>query len=563
MTSSRLFAIVALAVFPAWLQGADASTTPNQGAPKGLAGIYLSARHAEAVSDDGRATALLNRALEMDPDNEGILRQTYFIAAQVGDFSTAATAAARSVESSPQMALAPLIVAVNAYKQQKYDAAWSYLDKIPAQSAGGFALPLLRAWGMAPRQPADAALAELAPLQGMNGAADLFNVMAGLLNEYYGRNAQALANYDPLAARADQLAPAILRIVIDGYHRLGKDNEANALVTRFANTRGASLFVDGIAEVADPRRRTKKISADQGMAEALFAACQMLLQNVNTPFGTQLAVVYGQAALYLNPDLTIARRVVSAALTDRDRFSEANAMLAAVKKDDSSYASARLQMSENFERMDKPDESLALLEEVAKERPDWPNVQVAIGDHMRRAKKFADAVDAYDRAFKLFPGGESDAWQLYYARGIALERTKQWDRADMDFRKALALNPNDAGVLNYLGYSMIDRGINIAEGRAMIEKAFKLKPDDGYIIDSLGWAMFLMGETESAVIHLEKAVETEPADATINEHLGDAYWKVGRRNEAFFQWRRALGLDPDDDQRTELQQKLAQGLARN
>jgi len=173
------------------------------------------------------------------------------------------------------------------------------------------------------------------------------------------------------------------------------------------------------------------------------------------------------------------------------------------------------------------------------------------------------AVEAYDRAFKLFPSGTTSSWQFFYARGIALERTKQWERADADFREALKLNPNDAGVLNYLGYSMIDRGINIAEGRAMIEKAFKLKPDDGYIIDSLGWAMFLTGDTEHAVMNLEKAVETDPADPTINEHLGDAYWKVGRRTEAFFQWRRALTLDPDGDQRAELQKKLAQGLAQN
>jgi Flp pilus assembly protein TadD len=188
---------------------------------------------------------------------------------------------------------------------------------------------------------------------------------------------------------------------------------------------------------------------------------------------------------------------------------------------------------------------------------------VAIGDHMRRVKKFAEAVEAYDHAFKLYPQGEPGLWQLYYARGIALERTKQWDRADADFRKALALKPDDAGVLNYLGYSLIDRGIKISEGRALIEKAFKLKPDDGYIIDSLGWAMYLMGETENAVVHLEKAVETNPADPTINDHLGDAYWKAGRKNEAFFQWRRALGLDPDEEQRAGLQQKLAQGLARN
>jgi Flp pilus assembly protein TadD len=75
--------------------------------------------------------------------------------------------------------------------------------------------------------------------------------------------------------------------------------------------------------------------------------------------------------------------------------------------------------------------------------------------------------------------------------------------------------------------------------------------------------MFLMGETEKAVAQLEKAVESNPSDPTINEHLGDAYWKVGRRQEAMFQWRRALTLEPEDLQRTELQTKLAQGLARN
>jgi tetratricopeptide (TPR) repeat protein len=531
---------------------------------KGLAGAYLSGRHAEANADNRTATAYFNRALQLDPDNQGLLRQTYFLAAQVGDFTTAIPAAKRSYEAAPQLALAPLIVMIGHYQKQEYDRAWAYLEKISTQSPVGFALPMLRAWGLAPRQSADAALAELAPLQGPNGAIDLYNVMAGMLNEYHGRGPQALVHYKALADRIEQQPLSIMRLVAAGYTRLGKGDEVKGLIARFQDTRGASPLTDGYLDAfADPRRQPRKVTPSEGMAEALFAAAQLLLQNANTAFSAQLAVVYGQASLYLNPDLTIARRVIGATLAGRNRFEESNAILSTIKKAEPGYLAVQMQMAENLERMDRSQEALTLLQTIVKEQPNWPEAHIAVGDHMRRMKNFTAAVESYDRAFKLYPKGEPDNWQLYYARGIALERIKSWDRADKDFRKAIALNPEDAGLLNYLGYSLIDRGVNVQEGRALIEKAFKLKPDDGYIIDSLGWAMFLMGQYEDAVVHLEKAVETNPSDPTINEHLGDAYWKVGRRNEALFQWRRALTLEPEDTQRTAIQDKLAQGLARN
>jgi tetratricopeptide (TPR) repeat protein len=531
---------------------------------KGLAGAFLSARHAEATSDSTTATQFLNRALQLDPDNQALLRTAYFLAAQVGDFDSAVPAARRSFESAQQLSIAPLIVAVGAFKAQDYDQARALLDKISGQSPAGFALPMLRAWAAAAREPADRALAELAPLQGSGGAADLYNVMAGMLNEYYGRGPQALQHYDMLAARVDQQALSVLRLLAAGYHRLGKSGEVKALVEKYRAARGGSPLTDDYLEAfLDPRRQARKVTVQDGMAEALFAAAQMLLQNVNTAFSAQLAVVYGQAALYLEPDLGIARRIIGATLAARNRFEESNAMLATIRKTEPGYLAVQMQMAENLERLGRPAEALAILQSIAKDKPEWPDAQVAIGDHMRREKKFADAVEAYDRAFKLLPKGESGAWQLYYARGIALERTRQWDRADKDFRKAIALNPEDAGLLNYLGYSLLDRGIDLAEGRALVEKAYKLKPDDGYIVDSMGWAMFLTGETEKAVAYLEKAVESNPSDPTINEHLGDAYWKIGRRQEATFQWRRALGLQPEEAQAAAIQKKLAQGLARN
>ena len=132
-------------------------------------------------------------------------------------------------------------------------------------------------------------------------------------------------------------------------------------------------------------------------------------------------------------------------------------------------------------------------------------------------------------------------------RGIAYERTRQWDKAEPNFRKALELFPDQPQVLNYLGYSWVDMNMNLEEGLEMIRKAVDLRPQDGYIVDSLGWAYYRLGRYDEAVEELEKAVRLRPEDPTINDHLGDAYWRVGRKLEAQFQWNHARDLKPEPD----------------
>ena len=114
-------------------------------------------------------------------------------------------------------------------------------------------------------------------------------------------------------------------------------------------------------------------------------------------------------------------------------------------------------------------------------------------------------------------------------------------------KKALELYPDQPHVLNYLGYSWIDQGINLDDGMRMIRRAVEQRPDDGYIVDSLGWAYFRIGNYDEAVKNLERAVELKPDDPTINDHLGDAYWKVGRKLEARFQWSHARDLKPEPE----------------
>jgi Flp pilus assembly protein TadD len=149
---------------------------------------------------------------------------------------------------------------------------------------------------------------------------------------------------------------------------------------------------------------------------------------------------------------------------------------------------------------------------------------------------------------------------VHYTRGIAQHKLSNWSAAEADFRSALALKPDQPQVLNYLGYSLVERNEKLGEALGMIETAAAARPDNGAIIDSLGWVMFQLGNYEDAVDHLELAASLEPVDPVINDHLGDGYWAVGRKTEARFQWQRALSLDPDQTEAARIRAKLERGL---
>jgi Flp pilus assembly protein TadD len=537
----------------------SASTQPASAKDASLAGSYLVGRHAEATSDVGTAVNFYGRAMQLDPENYNLLQATYFLAAQAGDFDAAVPAARKAYEVAPRKGMASVILAVDHFKKGEYDQAFKFLDKSGGQSMNSFALPLMRAWALAATQPAEAAMGELSLLRNFQDTAQLVDVMGGLLNEYYGQKDAALAHYDTLAANIENQRFSILRLVAEAYHRQGKSDQVQPLFARFAKTHQSSPAIDAYAATV-LETSPHKVTVSEGMAEAMFAAAELLLMNEPNEIRAQIATVYAQAALYLNADMSIARRFIGSTLAARGHLEESNAALAAMKKTAPGYLDVQMQIAENYLRMSRPADALNILRDVLKGKPTWADAHVAVGDIQRQEKKFGEAISAYDAALK-HAEAKPENWVIHYSRGIALERNKNWAAAEKDFRKALELRPDEPSVLNYLGYSYLDRGENLEEARRLIEGAYRQRPNDGYIIDSYGWALYLNGEYEKAAQSLEKAVEASPADGTINEHLGDVYWKVGRKNEARFQWERALSLDIEEPQRAAIRKKLERGLA--
>jgi len=261
-------------------------------------------------------------------------------------------------------------------------------------------------------------------------------------------------------------------------------------------------------------------------------------------------------ALDLRPDLTAARLMAAEILTSQDHPDFALQMLAPVADNDPLGAPARLQRATLEDRLGNTDQALSELARLSQDYPDSPLPDAQIGDIQRLRGHFPEAIAAYNKAIDRLKNPDPTAWLLYYSRGIAYDRSHDWQKAQADFERALTLAPDQPAVLNYLGYSWADADKNLPQAKQMIDKAIAQRPNDGAIIDSLGWVLLREGDTKAAVATLEHAVELEPQDSTINGHLGDAYWAAGRRLEATYQWRRALSLNPEPADAAKLEAKL-------
>ena len=342
------------------------------------------------------------------------------------------------------------------------------------------------------------------------------------------------------------------------YQRHGRGDEAAALYQKFSRDNSGSELAESVLtrEAAEPPAPLID-SAEGGLAEALFD----LASVVNQPETIDLALLYARSALELSPHLALAQLLLSDVLSAQEKPEASLAVLAEIPPTSPYSWSARLRAAADLEMLGRTEEAIAQLKQMATEAPTRAGAEMQLGDLLRSKKRFGEAVEAYDEAVRrLQAAGLPERWSLYYSRGIALERSGQWKRSEADLLHALELKPDQPLVLNYLGYSWIDRGENLERGLKMIEKAVELRPEDGYIVDSLGWAHFRLGDYPNAVQYLEKAIELVPDDPTINDHLGDAYWQSGRPTEARFQWRRALQFGPEADEIKPIEAKLDRGL---
>jgi tetratricopeptide (TPR) repeat protein len=559
MGARQIWGAVSLLVTSFTAIASSAALTPDKPQPAAKApfGAYLAGRHAQHVRDYHAAVSWFEDALKADPDAPELITRTFLMEASVGHFARAQKLAESELKLDETDAMAELVLLLDRVKAGDKAAAIARADALPEEGVHRFVRPLARAWARVAVGDMAGAETALADLDKFNGFAPLKFYQLGLIDDFSGNSDRAEDNFKKTLEASGQLNWRLTDAMANFYQRHGREDEAKALYERFVKDNAGSELAESVLATRLQGVPSPLIgSAEDGLAEALFD----LASVVNQPETLDLALLYGRCALELRPHMVLAQLLLADVLSAQNKPEESLAVLAEVPASSPYWWSSRLRVAGNLEMLDRTDDAIAQLRSMAAEAPTRAGADMQLGDLLRGKKRFSEAVDAYDEAIRRFEeAGMPERWSLYYSRGIALERSGQWQRAEADLFHALDLKPDQPLVLNYLGYSWIDRGENLDRGLKMIQKAVELRPEDGYIVDSLGWAHYRLGEYGSAVQYLEKAIELVPEDPTINDHLGDAYWQSGRPIEARYQWRRALQFGPQDEEVKPIQAKLDAG----
>src|SRR6476659_7536617 len=530
-------AVAALATtWPAMLSArAEAPSSFSRTSPSGS---YLAARHAGGERDAAAAASYYRAALRGDPRNNELLGRTFLAVLANGEVEEAVKLAERVLQVDKTDRIARLVLGVRAIKQKQYPIARRELAQSIRGPITDLAATLLSAWTMASPTEVKAATDSIDKLAGPDWYAIFKDLHAAMILDVAGQKKEAAKRFE----RSYKLDPTTLRVVQSyGSFLSRQGNNADALKV-FAAFEEAlprhPLIVEATNELKAGKKLPLMVDTPQaGAAEVLYGLGAALGRG-----GEDLGLIYLQLALYLAPSHPLALLSLGDLSEAMKKPELANKAYERVLLSSPLHPYAQAQFALNLDSLDRTDEAKASLEKLIAANPGDLDAIMALGNVLRGRKQFAECADVYSKGVDTISKPEKSNWVIYYFRGICFELAKQWAKAEADLKKSLELFPEQPHVLNYLGYSWIDQGVNLDEGMRMIKRAVEQRADDGYIVDSLGWAYYRLGNMDEAVKQLERAIELKPEDPTINDHLGDAYWRVGRVLAARFQWSHARDL---------------------
>ncbi len=529
-----------------------------------FSGAYLAARVAEGDNDLDSAITYYKQALAFAPDDVQLQQSLMLTLISQGRFDESLPYADKLKEVPDIERFSRLALAVDTFRKKDYQKAEYWLKLSLQADLDRLISGVMTGWARLGAGHGKDAVSYVAKLRGPEWF-DLFkSYHRALIADVAGQKDKAAEAYKSTLENmaAGGAAPETWLRNAEAYARFlareGRKNEALAVLDK------SEEFVTGRTEIEALRESIGKGEEIAPMVANPADGASEILVNLATALnrggGEPFVRLYLEYALALKPDSDIAL-VQIAGVAEQMKDSERAISYYRRVADSSPYKQvAELQLGLNLADLGRNDEAIEHLQALVEARPDEMRGYLALGGVYGSKENWRASADLYDRAVERLTEPEPADWNIFYQRGIAYERLREWNEAEPNFRRALELNPDQPQVMNYLGYSWVDKNMNLEEALEMIQKAVELRPSDGYIVDSLGWAYYKLGRFEDAVRELERAVSLRPEDPVLNDHLGDAYWRVGRRLEATFQWSYARDLEPEPDVLAEVEKKLQKGL---
>ena len=505
-------------------------------------GAYLAARHASLNADYAAAGEYYLRALAADPNNPLLLESAVTSLVGTGEVDRALPLARKMYLDGLDSQVANLVVLAGYFSQGDYAGAQEVLGQ--GITVGTFLDRLAVAWAQVGQGDVSGALASFEHAAEVEGSeAFAYYNMAltyALVGDYQSADdILGGRTYGPLPATRNGILTHIQVLSQVGRH----DDALQLLELAFSGQLAQFQEMRAALSGQQPIPFDVISSATDGMSEAFYDIADAIQTEVSPTF----TLIYTRMALELDPDHVSALLLAGAMLDELGQYDLSMQSYSRVPADHPRSYIAEIGRANAMIAMGRTDAAIEVLSNLADRHPELPFVHVSLADALQDEDRYQEATDAYSNAVELDQSPDESQWRTFFARAISYERRGMWPEAEADFRHALELSPGQPFVLNYLGYSLVERREKLDEALSMIEAAVEAQPQNGYIVDSLGWVLFRLGRYDEAVVWMERAVALEPTDPVLSDHLGDTLWAVGRYREAEFQWSRALSFAEYDE----------------
>ena len=272
---------------------------------------------------------------------------------------------------------------------------------------------------------------------------------------------------------------------------------------------------------------------------------------------------YLNLAKYLNPNFISFETLYAENFFIINEYDEANKIYNEIQKHGSVYSwYASKKIALILIRQEKKKEAIIFLEKTFQKIKNPTTYEIFdYAEFLKNNERYEESIKYFSTVINIIDKKHYLYGQVLDGRGVAYERTDQWNEAEADLLNSLTVSPNDAYVINYLAYSWIEKGINIDKSLNMLKKANVLRPNDGYIIDSLGWALFKLKKYEEAKKYLQLAVIFMASDPVVNDHYADSLWMNNNSIQARYYWNYVLKLEKTEEKlKKEIEHKLLFGL---
>lgn len=483
--------------------------------------LYWSGQRAEIARQDDEAIAAYRRLLSRLPDSAVASNRLFEAALRTGKIAEALRAQRSALLAGHADGDAQLLFFVEAFRSRKWQVAAGIVAQLERDGDFGFMVPVLKGW-LEQRQTRSLGL-------------ELDDLRDSPLAAFY---ADDQLIYSDLAAGRLKQAQMRLRAF------RGFDEPHGRALALYAV---AAMKAGGEVDFAAALEREIGVEADHPQAgpvtpeiglAAQFSRLARALAEQKQP---EKGLYFARLANWIAPNDDAAKLALAEMLAKQGAVDAAQDTLASIAESSAFWMAA---VGIKLDIASDPVQALAVATAASTARPGAQNLKLLHARALEQAGDRTAAIAIYRELVS--PTAVTGSWRprgfVYLLLASALDTQGQWPEARAALERALEVEPGNPQVLNYLGYSLLERREDIGRGFALVSRAHQLAPQSAAITDSLGWGYFLTGDVEKAVPLLEAAAKAEGGDVAINEHLGDAYWRVGRRIEARFAWRAAAVL---------------------